>query len=58
MKEVRQIPKAHVEVASRGRQPRFRYIGTKKMPPPRPKPLKIPAPMLILTSYAKCYWNA
>lgn len=45
--EVTQIPKAQVAVASRGLQPKLRYIGTKKIPPPSPNPLNIPAPILF-----------
>lgn len=45
--DVKQIPKVHVAVASSGLQPKFLYIGTRKMAPPKPNPLNIPAPMLL-----------
>jgi len=54
MKDVMKIPKAHVAVAYNGLHPKFRYIGTKNIPPPRPNPLKIPAAMLICKTSLIC----
>jgi hypothetical protein len=49
-----QIPKEQVAVAYKGLQPKFLYIGTKNMPPPKPNPLKIPAKILFINIYFIC----
>jgi hypothetical protein len=51
MNDVMHIPKEHVAVAYNGLHPKLRYIGTKNIPPPKPKPLKIPARILFINIY-------
>jgi hypothetical protein len=51
MNDVMQIPKEQVAVAYKGLHPKFLYIGTRNIPPPNPKPLKIPAQMLLINIY-------
>lgn len=46
--EVMKMENEEVEVASKGLHPSFLYIETRKLPPPRPNPLKIPELMLFL----------
>lgn len=45
---VKHIPKAQVAEVSRGLSPIFLYMGTNIIPPPIPKPLRIPAITLFL----------
>ena len=49
MKEVIKMHKEHEDVASKGLKPIARRVGTNTIPPPRPKPLKTPARILLLT---------
>jgi hypothetical protein len=50
-KEATKIPKAHVAAAWIGLHPKFLYKGTNNIPPPNPKPLRIPAPRLFNKTY-------
>jgi hypothetical protein len=47
IKAVIKMEKVQVAVACKGLHPNLRYIGTRNKPPPKPKPLKIPAMMLF-----------
>lgn len=44
--DVIKIEKDVDAVACKGLHPKQRYIGTRNNPPPKPKPLKIPAAIL------------